>query len=63
MRALVEVTARGWRPKQEALAWVREIRDLCTKPARPSFTSNGVDGRRSQVAGVSMAASGPSTLA
>ena len=28
-RALVEITARGVRPKPEGLRWVRQIRDLC----------------------------------
>jgi protein gp37 len=28
-RALVTPTARGWRPKPEALQWVRELRDRC----------------------------------
>ncbi len=29
-RALVEREAAAWRPKREALAWVRELRDACT---------------------------------
>ncbi|MGH7389895.1 MAG: DUF5131 family protein [Candidatus Rokuibacteriota bacterium] len=28
-RALVEQTARGWRPKADATQWVRDIRDQC----------------------------------
>jgi protein gp37 len=28
-RSLVTRTATGWRPKPEALTWVRELRDLC----------------------------------
>lgn len=28
-RSLVESIAPGWRPKEEALGWVREIRNLC----------------------------------
>lgn len=28
-RALVESTGSGWRPKPAAVAWVRQIRDLC----------------------------------
>ena len=28
-RSLVTRTTTGWRPKPEALAWVRELRDLC----------------------------------
>ncbi len=30
-RALVEMTPRGWRPKVEALTWVREIHNLCRR--------------------------------
>jgi protein gp37 len=28
-RALVEQTAAGWKPKPQAVQWVRELRDLC----------------------------------
>jgi len=28
-RALVECTPAGWQPKEQALRWVRELRDLC----------------------------------
>src|SRR3984893_11255208 len=28
-RALVEKTIHGWKPKEAAIAWVRELRDLC----------------------------------
>ena len=28
-RALIDITSRGYRPKPSAVAWVREIRDLC----------------------------------
>jgi protein gp37 len=30
-RALVQMTPHGWQPRREALAWVREIRDLCRR--------------------------------
>ena len=28
-RALIDITSRSYRPKPSAVAWVREIRDLC----------------------------------
>jgi protein gp37 len=36
-RALVEASPRGLRPKDEALRWVREVRDLCLRRGVPFF--------------------------
>jgi protein gp37 len=55
-RALVERSGRGWRPKPEALRWVRELRSLCQHNAvaffhkqwggpRPTSGGRTLDGR------------------